>query len=308
MTRVRVRLLWHKQAQFAGYLIAEELGLARGRGVDLTCEGLDFAVKPVDAVLDGISEMCVASPAHILESRKPDALRWILAIQQDSPLVYPVRKSSGIAALADFAGRKVGVWPGSEDLELRWMLQGAGLTDDDVTRIGMPDTVGPFLAGEIASAQMTSYHELHQVEKALGADVIRLFSGKDSGRSLLKDGLVTSSALVEDHPEVVQAVVDAVLEGWTIAFTEPERTLDVCDAVRPDMSREEHASQLADIRALALAGPTLDEGLGVPAAAQLTKAAEAIAAVEGRRIATDGILDRRFFDNAPAAFRRTDWI
>jgi NitT/TauT family transport system substrate-binding protein len=307
MPRVRIRLLWHKQAQFAGYLIAEELGLGRGRGVEIICEGLDFAVKPVDAVLDGISEMCVASPAHILESRAPESLRWILAIQQESPLVYPVRKSTGLATLADFAGQRVGVWPGGEDLELRWMLHGAGLTNGAVIRIEMPDTVGPFLRGEIASAQMTSYHELHQVETALGAEEIALFRGADTGRTLLKDGLVASRALVDNHPQTVQAVVDAVLEGWTIAFTDPDRALAICASARPDMPLEEHAAQLADIRALSLSGAALIEGLGVPDAMHLAKAAEAIAAVDGHDVATGAILERRFFDNAPPAFRKSDW-
>mgnify|MGYP005828919025 CR=1 FL=1 len=53
MTRVRIRLLWYKQAQFAGYLLAERLGLGRARGVEIVCEGLDFAAKHVEAVLTG---------------------------------------------------------------------------------------------------------------------------------------------------------------------------------------------------------------------------------------------------------------
>jgi len=58
---IRIRLLWHKQAQFAGYLLAEELGLARARGVEIVCEGLDFSCKHVNAVLEGRAEMAVAS-------------------------------------------------------------------------------------------------------------------------------------------------------------------------------------------------------------------------------------------------------
>lgn len=78
---VHIRLLWHKQAQFAGYLLAEKLGLARKYGVDIVCEGLDFSCKHVASVLTGATPMAVASPAHILESKSPDALRWILTTQ-----------------------------------------------------------------------------------------------------------------------------------------------------------------------------------------------------------------------------------
>lgn len=304
---VRIRLLWHKQAQFAGYILAEKLGLARGHGVEIVCEGLDFACKHVASILGGATPMAVASPAHILESADPSALRWLGAIQQRSPLVYPVRTASGIATLAGLAGRKVGVWPGHEDLELRWMLQKAGLSADAVQRIEMSDTVAAFLAGEIDSAQMTDYHELHVVEHELGADAIRVFSGREFGCSILKDGLVASTAYVERHPDVVQAVVDAVLEGWTIAFDEPERAVAACLEARPDMSEAEHRRQLADIRALSLTGATLSHGLGYPDPDHLSLAARALAEVEGKTVDTAGILDPRFWQAAPAAFRGRTW-
>ncbi len=307
MTTVRIRLLWHKQAQFAGYLLAEKLGLARRAGVDIVCEGLDFSQKHVAAVLAGATQMAVASPAHILESRDPAALRFVLAIQQESPLVYPVRRSDGIAGLAGLAGRKVGVWPGHEDLELRWMLLRAGVDPEAVTRVELPDTVGPFLAGELASAQMTNYHELHHVEHELGHDAIRVFSGKDSGSSILKDGLAVSADFVEANPAAVQAVVDAVLEGWTIAFTDPDRAIAACLEARPDMGEAEHRRQLADIRALAMTGATLSHGLGYPDPAHVARAVEAIRDVERRDVPHAGILDPRFWQAAPASFRARVW-
>ena len=53
MREIRIRLLWHKQAQFAGYLLAEQLGLGERAGVRIICEGLDFSCKHVNAVLTG---------------------------------------------------------------------------------------------------------------------------------------------------------------------------------------------------------------------------------------------------------------
>lgn len=307
MTIVKIRLLWHKQAQFAGYLLAQKLGLARKAGVEIVCEGLDFSQKHVAAILSGATQMAVASPAHILESRDPAALRYVLAIQQESPLVYPARRSDGIETLKDLAGRKVGVWPGHEDLELRWMLMRAGLAGDAVTRVEMPDTVGPFLAGDLASAQMTNYHELHQVEEALGHDAVRIFSAGESGSSLLKDGLVVSAAMVAENPDAVQAVVDAVLEGWTIAFTDADRAVAACLEARPDMSESDHRKQLADIRALAMTGATLSHGLGYPDPAHVDRAAQAIREVENRSVPHEGVLDQRFWHAAPMAFRSRVW-
>jgi len=304
---VRIRLLWHKQAQFAGYLLAESLGLARERGVEIVCEGLDFNCKHVASILTGATPLAVASPAHILESAAPDQLRWILTIQQESPLVYPVRKADGIEKLADLAGKKAGVWPGHEDLEFRWMLKRAGLAPGAVERIAMPDTVGPFLAGEIVTGQMTCYHELHQVEDRLGHDALSIFSAREQGCSILKDGLVVSANFAAAHPDVVQAVVDAVLEGWTLALNEPERAIHACLAARPDMTEDEQRRQLADIRALILTGATLSHGLGYPNPAHMEQAVLALREVEGKEVTHSRITDFRYWEAAPARFRGKDW-
>lgn len=307
MREIRIRLLWHKQAQFAGYLLAEELGLGNDAGVQIVCEGLDFSCKHVNAVLEGRTEMCVASPAHLVESSDPAALRWLLAIQQKSPLVYPARRSDGIETLADLAGKRAGVWPGHEDLELRWMLSRAGLPDDAVTRVEMPDTVAPFLTGETATGQMTCYHELHMVEHAIPPEDLVIFDGKDTGCGILKDGLIASAALVEEEPGVVQAVVNAVLEGWTMAFDDPARAVAACLAVRPDRSAPEEEAQLAAIRALSLTGATLSEGLGFPDPDHIESAVTAMRELGETVPATEGLRDARFWQAAPEAFRRTGW-
>jgi ABC-type nitrate/sulfonate/bicarbonate transport system substrate-binding protein len=306
--KVAIRLLWHKQAQFAGYLVAEALRLGERRGVSIVCQGVDFACKPVEAVLSGAADMAVASPAHVLESRAPGRLKVVLAIQQASPLVYPAKTASGIRTVADLAGRRVGVWPGHEDLELRWMLARAGVAEALVERIGMNDTVGPFLAGEVDCAQMTTYHELHQVEHALGHDGLTVLTPAALGCSLLKDGLIVASDRAKRELAMVQAVVDSVLEGWTIAFDDPERAVAICGEARPDVQHEEHRTQLAEIRRLSLQRATLTHGLGYPDPEHAARAAEALAATEGG-IAPEheGVCDTRFWSAAPQEFRRRHW-
>lgn len=306
MKTVRIRLLWHKQAQFAGYLLAERLQLARKAGVEIVCEGLDFSCKHVASILTGRAEMAVASPAHVLESADPARLRWLMTIQQKSPLVYPARRSDGIRTLADLRGRKVGVWPGGEDLEFRWMLYRAGIANADVTRVEMPDTVTAFLEGETASGQMTVYHELHGVKDAIPADDLLLFEAAALDCSLLKDGLVADAGLCRDAPEVVQAVVDAVLEGWTMAIADPDAALDACCAARPDMSRAEQQRQLREILDLSLTGASLSHGLGYPDPAHMERAAQAMRDVEGHAPRTDALRDARFWHAAPEEFRRND--
>jgi NitT/TauT family transport system substrate-binding protein len=309
MTTIRIRLLWHAQAQFAGYHIAEQRGLARAAGVEIACEPIVFGQGAAEAVIAGRVEMAVASPSHLIEASDPGALAFILAIQQESPLVYPVRADSGITTLAGLAGRRVGVWPGHEDLELRWMLTKAGVADGAVERVPLNDTVEPFLRGEIDCGQMTVYHELHQVEHRLGRDAVRAFSAASLGASLLKDGLLVRKDWLARNGATAQAVVDAVLQGWTLAFTDERLALDACAVARPDMSRSDQAAQLRDIRALSLAGATLAHGLGYPDPAHVARALAAMREVglAAPALTSSDVVDARFWQAAPARWRSRQW-
>jgi NitT/TauT family transport system substrate-binding protein len=309
MTTIRIRLLWHPQAQFAGYHVAEQHGLARYAGVEIVCEPIVHGHGAAEAVIAGRVEMAVASPSHLIEASDPGALAFILAIQQDSPLVYPVKASSGIATLADLAGKRVGVWPGHEDLELRWMLKKAGVADAAVQRIPLNDTVEPFIKGEIACGQMTVYHELHQVEHRLGREAIRTFSAATVGASLLKDGLLVRKDWLARNGAAAQAVVDAVLQGWTLAFTDERLALDACAIARPDMSRSDQAAQLRDIKSLALRGATLTRGLGYPDPQHVARALGAMREVglAPPALTPSDIADPRFWEAAPARWRSAQW-
>ncbi|SHF96220.1 NMT1/THI5 like [Kaistia soli DSM 19436] len=309
MKTIRIRLLWHPQPQFAGYLIAEHEGLGLDAGVDIRCVPLDFAKGPIAAVLDGDVSFAVASPAHMMESGRADELVFLLAIQQVSSLVYPARRSLGIERPRDLAGRRLGVWPGREDLELTWMLHRAGLTQDDYERMAVNDTVSAILEAKVDCAQMTTYHEIHHLEHAAGSlDDFIIFRAADYGASLLKDGLVARRDFVEAHPEATQSVINAVLAGWTKAFHDLDAAISLTVRLRPDMSRLEQEGQLADIRALALSGATLSEGLGYPDPRHMEQALRAMAEIEGHSVPDDpGLVDTRFWAAAPEAVRSSSW-
>ena len=304
---VRIRLLWLPQAQFAGYLVAERETRLQGKSTRIICQGADMSTGPAAAVLRGECEFAVASPAHILESGAPADLVWLLTIQQESPLVYPVSRTSGIGSPGDLSGCRVAVWPGNEDLELQWMIARAGLDANRVRRLPVADTVAAYLAGEADSAQMTSYHELHQLEAALpGRGEFRLLRAADQGIGLLKDGLIARRDYVEKNDTLVGDVVCAILAGWTLAFTDKEAAIEACLAARPELDREDQARQLEDIRVLSRGGATRSHGLGYPdpAHAENALAAARETGLQGPFVTASEMTVQRFWHSAPSAFRR----
>jgi NitT/TauT family transport system substrate-binding protein len=306
MKTATVRLLWYPQPQFAGVILAERLGLARARGVEIVTQPIDFARPPVAAVLAGEADFCIASPAHALESTAPDQLFVLLVVQQDSPLAYPARRADGIARLADLAGRRAAVWPGNEHLELRAMLAAGGVPPDSLSYVAVPDTVETWLAGGAELAQTTVYHELPHLLHGVGAEEIVVFRGRDQGIDLAKDGLIVRRDRAEADPLLTQAVVDAILEGWTLALKDPDAAIAACRAARPDMPEGDQREQLAAILGLIRSGANLDHGLGYPDPAHAARAADAM------RLADPGhrppslarLCNTQFWNAAPAAFRQ----
>ncbi|MEZ5925287.1 MAG: ABC transporter substrate-binding protein [Hyphomicrobiaceae bacterium] len=306
---VRIRLMWFPQAQFAGYHLAEQRDLGLKDGVRIHCEPIEFNDPGVDALLDGRVEMAVLSPSHLLESRSPTDLRFIATIQQTSALAYPARRSAGVREPKDLVGKRVGVWPGGEDLELRWMLTKCGADIDRVARLPFADTASAFLEGKVDCAQMTIYHELAHVEHTLEAGEVVTLKAADHGASLVKDGLIARSDWLQANPEIAQAAVNAILEGWTVAFTDQAAALDACEFARPDLSREAHREQLAAIRRLALQGPTHTRGLGYPDRQHVEDALAALRGTGERIDVQSGeVWTDRFWRAAPERWRSMQWL
>lgn len=307
---IRLRLLWHPQAQFIGYLLAEHRGLARRRGIALTCEPIDFRQGGMSALLSGACDLAIASPAHLVESEAPERLAFLMAVQQASPLVYPVRKSAGIATPADLAGRRAAVWPGGEDLEFRWMLRKAGIAPATVARLPTADTVEALVSGAADCAQMTVYHELHEMEhRGLPLSEVELFRPADYDAVLLKDGLIARRDWIGREDALLQDLIELFLEGWQMAFADPDLAVAVCHEVRPDMSEHHHRVQLGHMRELAASGHALAEGFAVPHASYVQRALDAMHDVDGHApaLAAEEIAERRYWAAAPAELKAMAW-
>lgn len=248
-------------------------------------------------MLAGDAEACIASPSHLLECRDPPALRLVAIFQQASPLLYPVRRAHGIDSFAGLRGRTVAVWPGGEDLELRWALQRAGVPSDSVHRLQTLDTAAAFRAGEAASCQVTSYHEWHALA---GEDVLPL-RADDLGCGLVKDGLIVRADLPRP---TVQALVEASLEGWSRALADPAKAVDGCVEVRLEISAADEARQLSEIARLIRRGASVSHGLGYPDSLHLDRAAAAMRDL-GEHVVADyrRLLDASLWDAAPVELR-----
>lgn len=310
MEKINLRLLWYPQAQFVGALLAEHHDFARRRGYQLECQPVDFSEGPVSAIQSGHADLCIASPSHMLESPQPESLVFLLTFQQSGSCVYLARKDHDIDSIRCLAGKRIAVWPGSEDLELKWMLFKAGVPLSAIEFVPTVDTVQMLMEGQVSCAQMTTYNEYLKFLK-LGGDesTVLTLHARDYDADLIKDGVVALKSWVESDTGRVQAVVDSLLAGWTHALSHRSDAIDLCKRIRADVEEEHHQMQYCEIKKLIVCGATNSHGLGFPHTDHLKKAASAVSDVEDRQFDFDvnRLVDTQYWQAAEPSLRRTAW-
>ena len=308
--KVRLRLLWHPQAQFAGALIAQHHNIASTHGITLECQPVDYNEDPISAVLKGNADLCVASPSHLFESDNPEELLFLLNFQQASPVIFLARRDRGISDIRSLSGHRVAVWPGKEHLEFLWMLQKSGISSDSIEFVQTADTVQHLLDGDVSCAQMTTYNEYFEfIDQGGNPDDVVTFLPGDFGCDLIKDGIIAHRDWVEENPEPTQSVVNSLLEGWTRALQNQEEALELCTQLRPDMSLQRHLAQYEEIKKLILCDATFKHGLGYPDMKRVDRAANAVHDIAGRKPMQNNefCADSNFWRAAPSQFRSTEW-
>ena len=218
--------LWFPQAQFAGYYVALDKGIYRKYGIDLTVLPGGSSYSAFEALREGKADFAALWLISALQRRAEGSpLVNVAQIVQHSSMLLVARKSSGISSVPHIHGKKVGVWGGDFAIVTRAFLEHHGLS---VNAVPQSATVNLFLRGGVDVASAMRYNEYHTLlMSGLNEDELNVFALKDHGVDFPEDGLYAMQDTIERDPALVDAFVQASLEGWQYAFAHPEEALDV---------------------------------------------------------------------------------
>jgi len=253
---VTLQLQWVTQAQFAGYYVALDKGWYREEGIDLTIDPGGPDLVPADLVLAGRADFGTGLLADLVvavQQGKP--VISVAQVQQLNGLLLIAFKSSGIAAPADFAGKRVGVWLGAWEAQFDALMAKEGLTTDEFSLISQGFTMDPFLEGELDVASAMIYNEYYVVlESGVKADELNIIDYANYGLDFPGDTLFTSRQTLEQKPDLCERMVRASLRGWQYAVEHPEEAADI--VLKYDESgvqtREHQLSMMNEIAKLVL--------------------------------------------------------
>lgn len=223
LEKVSLQLQWADQFQFAGYYVAKEKGFYRDAGLEVELKPFNPKKLAIDEVMKGDGTYGIGRSSLIVDRMQGKPVVALAAIFQNSPFVLLSEKSANIRTPRDLIGKRIMMTFDFQDtISVRAMVNSQGMRMEDLKFIehsynpldianGKTDVMACYISNEPFVLR----------EKGIETNAI---SPEQYGFDFYSDILFTTEKEVREHPERVQAFVNASLKGWEYAFEHIEET------------------------------------------------------------------------------------
>jgi NitT/TauT family transport system substrate-binding protein len=247
-TALTVGLGFIPSVQFAPFYLADQAGYYAEAGLDVEFHN---KIDPdlITLVGQGAVDIGLADGTSVIPAVSQGIpIRYVATVYGRFPSVVFAKASSGIAAPADLAGRKLGI-PGrfgSSWIMLQALLDSAGLTPADLEIVEYPDFGQGAAVQQGAVDAATGFTNNEPVQLELtgeDATVLRV----DDIVPLPGNGLIVGASTLETKRDAVASFVAASLRAMEEIEANPEVGLDAAIAAVPELgsARETQAAILA---------------------------------------------------------------
>lgn len=247
---VTLQLKWIEQAQFMGFLVARELGYYEDEGIDIEILPGGVGINPIDVLIAGDADVAVAWTGNVLPAiSQGEGLVNIGQGLQRSAMRLMALKESGIENPEDIEGKKIGTWPGGNELEPYAFIEMQGLDKDrDVTLVSQNFDMNQLLNGEIDLASAMIYNEYWlPIEQGYNEDDFTVFDMEEEGAGMLQDALFVKKDFLDNNEDLLVRFLRASIKGWEYAIANPEEAVDLMklDFTANDVTAKDHQIRMA---------------------------------------------------------------
>lgn len=227
LVKITLQLKWVNQAEFAGYFIAKDKGYYAQEGLDVTIKAGSSLIVPEQVVASGGAQFGIDWLSTLLTEREKGlSIVNIAQIFQATGMRLIAFKSSHITSIADFKGKRVGVWPSGNQYQFYALMRKFHLDPPQKYMMvyNQPSVMTPFLTHEIDVAHVMTYDELGVVlESGVKRSQLTIFDYNKLGVSILEDGIFSTPSYLKAHRDVAVRFLRASIKGWEYAVAHPTR-------------------------------------------------------------------------------------
>ena len=255
---------WKAQAEQGGFYQAKALGLYEKAGLDVTIRGGGPGVNIPQLLGAAAIDFGMGSnsfiPLNMVRAGVP--AKAVMAAFQKDPQVLITHPRADITTLADIKDKPVMIADASINAFWVWLRAKYDFSDRQIRKYTF--NLAPFLVNPKAVQQGYVTSEPYTISTHGGFEP-QVFLLSDFGYPSYAAMVLAQNRLIEEQPELVQAFVNASVEGWqSYIYGDPSPGNKLILAANPDMRQDIIDQAIEQIRQRGmLASPdTEKQGLG----------------------------------------------
>lgn len=220
---INYRLKWLFNASVAGDLWADEHGLFKAAGLNVSVKEGGPERDAIKELELGQAQFGVASADQVIRARSKGAPVVVIAqLFQVNPLHWIYRaKEIQLKDLEDFKGKTVGItYGGNDETIMRTLMAKGKLTEKDLKLFSVRYDFTPFYKKEVEiwPCYINSQGPLLSKKLREAGEDVAFFNPADFGVKFVANSIVTSEEMINKHPDVVKKFAAALIKGWQEAL------------------------------------------------------------------------------------------
>jgi NitT/TauT family transport system substrate-binding protein len=244
--KLRLCLDWLPQARFAGYILAQELGYFRDRGLEVVIHPGGPDHPALGEVATGVADVGIGPMGLAIIARaKAVPVKIIAQPLRDSIFRFVLKSENRMVSLRQLEGKPIGLWLGGDEAEFVAITMKQGLSLRDFKVIRQDDQNAGFVQDRYLLSQASVLNELILLRRAGYPErELQVLSPSDYGVAMPSDCLFTTDAALASRRPALLKFLDGARQGWRTAFADKDAAVNLLVARFPALDADFQMAQL----------------------------------------------------------------